>query len=446
MTAPDLTPLRGAVAGDVVGPADAGYGLRRRTFVATGSPAAVVRCRTPQDVAAAVGFAREHALPLAVRSGGHGTTGFGTCDGGLVVDLSPMNSVDVVDPERRLVRVDAGATWARVAAALAPRGLGLTSGDTGDVGVGGLLLGGGVGWLARKYGLALDSVVAAEVVGADGQLRRADATEHPELFWALRGGGGNVGVVTSFELVAQPVTDVVFGTVRYPVAELARVLDGWRTTMRGAPDELTTSVTAVPAMDLLVVTVCHASADIAAAEDAVRPLLDLDHVLGKDLAVRPYAGVLEDVGGPGAMPPDMRATIRSGFAPTVTDELVDALAGGVERLGSLAVDVRSLGGAVNRVPRDATAFAHRDSEALVTTVVMGPPPVQQAAVPELDRLWRELAPHVDGAYVNFLSTATADDVAAVYPQDTYRRLAAVKATYDPENVFARNHNVPPKAS
>ena len=190
-------------------------------MLASGSPAYVLRPKSVGDVQAAVRFAAGAGLALSVRGGGHGFPGFGTNDGGVVIDLSKLATVEIIDDERHLVRIGGGATWGQVAAALAPHGLAISSGDTRSVGVGGLTLTGGIGWKVRKYGLALDNVVAAEVVTADGEVVRASAEENPELFWAIRGGGGNFGIVTAFEFAAHPTTDVFFGKIAFPAAEAA---------------------------------------------------------------------------------------------------------------------------------------------------------------------------------------------------------------------------------
>ncbi|BCJ28114.1 FAD-binding oxidoreductase [Actinocatenispora sera] len=259
--------------GEIVGPGDPAYEEVRRTFVHRGRPALIVRCRSAADVAAALDHARTHGLAVAVRGGGHHAAGFGTNDGGLVVDLSGLDAVELLDRDRRLVRIGGGATWGPVSKALAGYGLALSSGDTADVGVGGLLLGGGIGWLVRRYGLAVDAVVAAEVVTADGSIVRASATERPDLFWALRGGGGNFGVVTAFELVAQPVTDVVFGAVQHAAADAGAVLRQWSRHAADAPEELTTAVNLLPGGGPVTVQACHAGGDLAAARSALRPLL-----------------------------------------------------------------------------------------------------------------------------------------------------------------------------
>src|SRR6185437_1054012 len=234
-----LETLRRDFGGDIIEPGGAEYESASRTVVASGSPAHVLRPQSAGDVQAGVRFAARAGLLLSVRGGGHGFPGFGTNDGGVVIDLSRLANVEIIDKERHLVRIGGGATWGQVAAILASHGLAISSGDTKSVGVGGLSLTGGIGWKVRKYGLALDNVVAAEVVTANAEVMHASAEENPELFWALRGGGGNLGIVTAFEFAAHPTTDVFYGTITFPAAEAATVLQGWANYLRTAPEELT---------------------------------------------------------------------------------------------------------------------------------------------------------------------------------------------------------------
>jgi FAD/FMN-containing dehydrogenase len=433
--------------GDVVEPGHAAYDEASRVVLATGSPDLVLRPRTVEDVQAAVGYAAADGHSVAVRGGGHSFSGFGTADGGVVIDLGELADVELVDAERHVVRVGGGATWGRVADALAPYGLAISSGDTRSVGVGGLTLSGGIGWKARKHGLALDQVVAAEVVTADGALLRTSAEERPELFWALRGGGGNLGVVTAFEFAAHPTTEVFFGLISFPASQAAAVLGGWAEYFRSAPEELTSNVVlANPftggAEAPLEIRVAYDGEDPDAAAAALDPIRRLGTVLADDVRPMPYAEVMEEGLIP---PPGIRFLVRSGFVddesvPEVLRILTDVAA--AER--SPVINLRTVGGAVSRVAADATAYAHRRAALMLATSLIGPQPVVEAARPALAGIWAELAPHMNGAYANFLTTATAEDVAAVYPDDTYHRLAAVKQEYDPANLFARNHNVPPR--
>src|SRR4051794_18388218 len=232
----------GDFGGDIIRPEAPEYESARRTLLASGSPAYVFRPRSVVDVQAAVRFAAGSGLPLAVRGGGHSFSGFGTNDGGVVIDLVLLAEVAVLDRDRGIVRIGGGATWGLVAEALAPLGLAISSGDTKSVGVGGLTLSGGIGWKVRKYGLALDQLAATQVVTATGEVVHASAEQHADLFWGLRGGGGNFGIVTAFEFQAHPTTDVYFGRLAFPATEAGSVLQGWAEHLRCAPEDLTSVV------------------------------------------------------------------------------------------------------------------------------------------------------------------------------------------------------------
>jgi hypothetical protein len=433
--------------GDVIAPDDAAEGTAGRTVLASGTPAYVLRPTSVADVQAAVRFAVGAGLDLSVRGGGHSFAGFGTNDGGVVIDLGRIDGVEVTDRDRGAVRIGGGATWGRVADTLAPHGLALSSGDTRSVGVGGLTLSGGIGWKVRRHGLTLDSLDAAQVVTADGEVVRASADEHPDLFWALRGGGGNFGVVTSFEFRAQQTSDVFAGTLSFPAAEAAVVLQGWAAYLGTAPDELTSNVVfANPFLGgpqaPVEVLVVYDGDDPHLAAEALDPIRRLGTVVADDVALRPYHEVLEEGLVP---PPGLEFSVRSGFVETASvPDVIGILTevGAAER--SPIIALRSLGGAASRVPREETAYAHRSAALMLATTVIGPAPAVEAARPALDGVWARLAPHVSGAYANFLTGASDADVAAVYPVATYRRLVQVKQDYDPGNVFAANHNVRPR--
>ena len=344
------------------------------------------------------------------------------------------------------MRIGGGATWGQVAAALTPHGLAISSGDTKSVGVGGLTLTGGIGWKVRKYGLALDNVAGAEVVTAGGEVVRANAEENPELFWAIRGGGGNFGIVTAFDFAAHPTTDVFYGKIAFAASEAATVIQGWADYLRTAPEELTSTVNFANPFGggpeaPVEIYVAFDGDDPELAARAIDPIRRLGAVIDDDIALQPYADTLADGTPP---PPGLLFALRSAFVdkesvPEVLRILAEVRAS--ERSPFIAV--RSVGGAVSRVPDDSTAYAHRHAELMFVTTSAGPKPVVEAARPALEAIWEKLAPHVNGAYANFLSSATEEDVAAVYPTEVYNRLAAVKRQYDPGNLFARNHNVRP---
>ena len=442
-----LETLRRDFGGDIIEPGGAAYESARRSVFASGSPAYVLRPRSVGDVQAGVRFASSAGLLLSVRGGGHGFAGFGTNDGGVVIDLGNLANVEIIDKERHLVRIGGGASWGQVAVSLAPHALAISSGDTKSVGVGGLTLAGGIGWKVRKYGLAMDNVVAAEVVTANAEVVQASAEANPELFWAIRGGGGNFGIVTAFEFVAHQTTDVFFGKIAFPASEAVAVLQGWADYLRAAPEELTSVV------DLanpfaggpeapVEISVAFDGDDPRLAAQAIDPIRQLGTMIGDDIALQPYADTLVD----GAAPPSgIQVVPRSTFVDKESvPEVLQILAEVRASEQSPFIAVRSVGGAVSRVPDDATAYAHRQAELMVVTMTAGPKPAVEAARPVLEAIWGRLAPHVNGAYANFLACATEEYVAAIYPTQTRRRLAAVKRRYDRGNLFARNHNVRPQ--
>ncbi len=439
--------LRRNFGGDIIEPGGAEYESASRSVLASASPAYVLRPNSVGDVQAGVRFAASAGLLLSVRGGGHSFPGFGTNDDGVVIDLSKLANVGIIDKKRHLVRIGGGATWGQVAVALAPHGLAISSGDTKSVGVGGLTLTGGIGWKVRKYGLALDNVVAAEVVTANAEVVHASAEQNPELFWAIRGGGGNFGIVTAFEFVAHPTTDVFHGKIAFPASEAATVLQGWANYLRSAPEDLTcianlaNPVAGGPEAPVEI-HVAFDGDDPQLAATAIDPIRRLGTVLDDDVALKPYADTLADGATP---PPAIQFMTRSAFVDT--ESVPDVLqilteVGASQRSPFIAV--RSVGGAVSRVPADATAYAHRQAELMFLTLTAGPKPAVDAARPALEAIWGRLAPHVNGAYANFLASATEEDVTAIYPTQTYQRLAAVKRQYDPGNLFARNHNIRPQ--
>ncbi|MGH3373396.1 MAG: FAD-binding oxidoreductase, partial [Actinoallomurus sp.] len=352
--------------GEVLAPGVDGYAEAAATVFAAGTPDLVVRPDDAAGVAAAVRYATAAGLAVTVRSGGHSMAGLSTHADGMVIDLRNLCGVEVLDLDSRRVRIGAGATWGTVAATLAPYGLGLTAGDTREVGVGGLTLGGGIGWLVRRHGLAIDSLAAADLVTADGELIRADAEQHGDLFWALRGGGGNFGVVTSFEFTAQPVTTVHFGMIGYRPTGLPEFVAAWRDLAQAGDENLTTALNLLPsapgrpAGPTAMLQCCYAGPDGDAAAAALRPFRALAPVTDDTVRALPYAEVL--VASP-VLPPGARMEIRNALVPALDDAMVGAIAN--LHADGASIELRGLGGAVARVAPDATAYAHRDAEALV---------------------------------------------------------------------------------
>ncbi|MBW8804621.1 MAG: FAD-binding oxidoreductase [Catenulisporales bacterium] len=441
-----LETLTRTFQGDIIEPGTPGYETASATVFATGTPDVVLRPANVADVQAAVRFAAAAGLPPAVRGGGHSFAGFGTAARGVVIDLAGLARVELVDSAYRLVRIGGGATWGQVAAALAPHRLAISSGDTRGVGVGGLTLSGGIGWKVRKHGLALDALLGAEVVIASGEAVYASQDENRDLFWALRGGGGNVGIVTAFDFAAHPTTDIFHGRIAFPATELEPVLQGWAEYLRTAPTDLTSIITfanpfAGGPNAPVEVFVAVDDDDHDRANAVLDPVRGLGTVIADDVTLKPYPDVLVDAPAP---PPGIGIFTRSAFAerasvPTVLGILAEV--GATDT--SPVIAVRSVGGAVSQVPDDATAYAHRQAELMFLTTSIGPAPVLEATRPAIDAVWARLAPHSSGAYANFQSGTTDADVAAVYPEETRKRLAAVKRQYDPENLFMGNHNVKP---
>lgn len=439
----DINILKQNFSGEIILPSDSAYEKARATFIHKGTPAVVVRPCTSKDVAAAIQYAKNNALMLSVRSGGHNGAGLGTNNGGLVIDMSLMNKIEIVNKDQRLVRIETGAVWGNVAKTLQGHGLALTSGDSTSVGVGGLALGGGVGWMVRKYGLTIDSMKAAEIVTADGKILRISANEHSDLFWAIRGGGGNFGVVTYFEFTAYPVGKVFSGMIIYTLENLPGLLKGWRDYMRVATEDLTVMVLLMPAMmgnpPSAIAWCCYAGDDEAAAAKVIDPLLKIGTVVQNNVVKKNYVDVLEE-----PHPPEgVKIIVNNGFTQNFSDEIIQTVAKHYGKDNSPALQIRSLGGAMKRVPSDATAFHHRNSEVLFVSATFLPMNTSKEDIDKAMIPWNSIAPFTSGAYVNFFSTATADDVSKIYPKSTYERLAKIKKQYDPQNIFNQNYNIMP---
>jgi len=447
--------------GDVIASDDHDYDDARAVWNGTVDrrPRLIARCRGTADVAAAVRFARDSDLGIAVRGGGHNVAGTAVCDDGIVIDLSAMRAVSV-DPVRRRSHVQGGALWGDVDHETQAHGLATTGGIVSHTGVGGLSLGGGIGWLMRKHGLTVDNLEGAEVVTAEGNIIRASAEEHPELFWALRGGGGNFGVVTSFRYGLHPVGPTVMaGPVFWSAEDTTEVLRFYREFVADAPDELGNIVRLGTIPPLAVVSEeLHFRPAIAVASCYAGPVEDGERALG---ALRRFGRPLVDLVGP-----TRYVDHQSGIDDTVphgwhyywkatnltglSDAVIDTVAEHAYRATSpwSYAAMFHLGGAVARVPHDATAYQGRDAEHnIIIDAVWLPGEDETVGSPET--AWaREflgaLQPHRAGVYVNFLdSDDDASRVREAYGGETYRRLAEVKARYDPENVFRNNKNIVP---
>ena len=456
MKASDVEGFRARLRGELVLPGDAGYDAARRVYNAMidRRPALVARCADAADVIACVGFAREQGLLLAVRGGGHNGPGLGVCDDGLVIDLSRLRGIRV-DPRDRTVRVEGGCLWGDVDHATHPFGLAVPSGFISTTGVGGLTLGGGIGYLSRRYGLTIDSLLSADVVLADGRLVTASAEENPDLFWALRGGGGNFGVVTSFLFRAHPVSTVYGGPIFWPMSKAAEVLRFWRDFIQAAPAELNgwfgfVTVPPVPMFPAehhlekaCVVTWCY-TGDLAKAEEVFRP-------------IRGFLEPLMDFAGPlpfpalqglfdALYPAGLQWYWKADFFSSIPDKAVELHVKYAERLPTphSTMHLYPIDGAAGRVGRGDTAFDFRDARFAEVVVGVDPDPANNPKLVEWARdYWLALHPFsAGGGYVNMMMDEGEDNVRAAY-RDSYARLAAVKRAYDPENLFRVNQNIKP---
>ncbi len=451
--------LREAVQGEIVTPEDDGYAEARRIWNGAHDgrrPALVVRCKGPADVIGAVGFARSNDLTIAVRGGGHSVAGFSTSDGGIVIDLSQLNGVRV-DPAGRRATVGGGAVWADVDHETQAHGLATTGGLVSSTGVAGFTLGGGIGWTMRKFGLACDNLVGADVVTADGRLVHASETENADLLWGLRGGGGNFGIVTQFELELHPLGPIVYaGPIFYSAdadRDLLRVFRDWAAT---APDEITALVNLTTAPPLPVIPeqwhgkkvaafIATSSGSIEAGDGLVRAFREVAEPVADLLGPMPYQ-VIQTL-----IDPLWEKGIHSYFKATnlarLDDELIDRLAEiHVASPGpQCEIHVHQMGGAVARVADGATAFAERSMPFVLNAVTGWRDADAGASHTEWARTVIAAAADASTgrAYVNFLGDR--DAARTSYGDETYARLVALKNHYDPTNVFRLNQNIKPQA-
>ena len=449
----DVAGFAACLVGTVIRPDDQAYDTARlvhnRAF--DRRPSLIVKAASAADVARTVVFARDAGLELAIRGGSHSVAGFGTSEGGIVLDLSGMKGLHI-DPERRLAWAQAGLTAGEYTVAAGAHGLATPFGDTGSVGLSGLTLGGGIGWLVRKYGLAIDALVSVEIVTAEGRVITASEQENPDLFWAVRGGGGNFGVVTRFQFRLYPV-GMIFGGALFmpPTREVLRSLGP---IAASAPEALTTIsilMAAPPAPfipaelhgkpTLAIMFVFDGDAE--AGQAALEPFRQVATPMAELVMPMPYPGIyemLKDAENPGP------AAHRSLFLDTLDDAAIDAIIehSATEASPSTMTQIRILGGAMAAVPAGATAFAHRDAGVMV--VIMTPyedvaeGPTHQAFT---QSFYETLTPRATGVYANFLEEEGEARIHEAYPELTYRRLAQVKRDYDPTNLFHLNQNIRP---
>jgi FAD/FMN-containing dehydrogenase len=446
--------LRAAIRGRVVAPDDADYDKARTLFMGSFDlrPAAIARPIDAADVARVISFARASDLPFSVRSGGHSGAAHSSNDGGIVLDLHDMKAIDV-DVAGRTAWAQTGLTAAEYSTAVGAHGLATGFGDTGSVGIGGITLAGGIGYLTRKHGLTIDSVIAAEIVTANGEVLEVDDASHPDLFWAIRGGGGNFGVVTRFKYRLQHVPQIVGGLLLLPAT--VDTIVGAIAAAEAAPEELSAIVNVmtappmpfVPAAQhgqlVLMILLCYAG-DAEAGTRAVAPLRAL---------APPIADLVKPMSYPDIYPPEdgsyhPKAVARTMFMKRVDRRVAETILDYLQRSDAAmrVTQLRVLGGAMARVPDDATAFAHRRSPMLANVAAFYDGPDKAAREAWVTGLAAALNQGDEGAYSAFLGDEGEGRVRAAYPTNTWDRLASVKAKYDPTNLFRRNQNVPPAAA
>lgn len=416
-----------------VEPGDAGYRQVRSTYMRRGAPGIVLQPSDEGQVRQGLAFAQRHpGVQLGVRSGGHGFSGRSTNDGGIVIDLQLLDSIEVVDEERRQVRIGAGARWMDVADALDPYGWALTSGDYGGVGVGGLATAGGIGLLARRHGLTIDHVVGVEMALADGEVVHVDADHDPDLFWAVRGAGSALGIATTFDMVADPVGDVTLAQFVFDAEDTAGLLTRFGEAIEAAPRTLTANLTAGGrvggAEHLAHVMAMVDSADRGEIVSTLQPLVDIAPLLSKQVQLQRYrdAMVASPVTHYGQGEPVSRSILVEHLSPELSQDAAELLETGA--VGVLSV--RSAGGAVGDVPVDATAYAGRNANFAVA--VLGWNDVV------LDAAWGPVERHAVGSYFSFESQLGARRLELAFPPPTLDRLRAVKRRVDPRNVFRDN--------
>jgi FAD/FMN-containing dehydrogenase len=439
--------LQADLQGQLIRPGDAEYDEARALWngMIDKRPAAIARCVTTADVVAAVTFARDQGLPLAVRGGGHNAAGSALVENGLVIDLTAMRQVRV-DPAARTARAQGGATWGDLDHATAEHGLATTGGLVSTTGVGGLTLGGGLGWLMRSYGMACDNLRSVEIVTADGRVRTASAGEHADLFWAVRGGGGNFGVVTAFEYELHPVSTVLGGMLVHPAARAKEALHFMRDFTRDAPDELTvfTSLMASPeGMPILAFLVCY-NGPIEDGERVLAPLRAFGPPVADMVAPMPYVALqsMLDEG----FPKGLQVYWRSDFLKHLDDDVIDMLVEHHARLTSplSALLLEQFGGAVRRVSKDATAFVQRDADFNLAIISRWADPAEgEEHIAWARNVHRAITPYASGTYVNYLGQEGDDRIRAAYGDAVFDRLVAVKNAYDPTNLFRSNQNIRP---
>jgi FAD/FMN-containing dehydrogenase len=440
------------VRGQLIRPQDDGYDEACTVFYGgfDRRPGLIVRVEDAADVSRVVALARERGLELAVRSGGHSVAGHSVSDGGIVLDLSKMKSLEI-DVEGRTAWAQTGLTAGEYTAAAGAHGLATGFGDTGSVGIGGITLGGGVGYMVRKHGLTIDDLISAEIVTADGKLLRVDAETHPDLFWAIRGGGGNFGVATRFQYRLHEVDTIVGGMMILPATP--EVISSFVAQADAAPEELSSiaNVMVAPPMPFLppeahgqlviMALLCYAG-EVDEGQRVVTPFRTLAEPIVDMVKPMPYSEIYppeeEDYHPIGSVRTMFIETIDRSVAETIVEYLQTSSA------QMAAAQIRALGGAMARVPAEATAFAHRSSRIMVNVAALYERPDQAAVYePWVSDFAAALRQGDDGAYVGFLGDEGEGRIREAYPGPTWQRLAEIKGRYDPTNLFRLNQNIRP---
>ena len=418
-------------------PGDFAYENVRATYMRGGAPGIVLQPDSTAQVADAIAFAGRHPdAALSLRSGGHGISGRSTNDGGIVIDLQNLNAIEVLDVERRLVRIGPGARWAEVAAALGEHGWAISSGDSGGVGVGGLATAGGIGFLAREHGLTIDHLRAAELVLADGSIVRTDAETRPDLFWAVRGAGSNIGIVTAFEFEAAEVGELGWAQLVFQVDDTAAFLEGFGGIVEAAPRDLTAFLTMGGRRGngprVAQISAMVDSDDPETIIDRLQPFAELAPLAQQSVQVTTYPRVLANADlGPHSGTGEPHS--RSALVTHLTPEIATAAERMLDAGDSYFFQVRSVGGSIADVAVDETAYAHRAANFSIVAIGVN--------AARLDVSWRAVAAHAQGSYLSFDSSLRPERIGEAFPPQTLERLRAIKAEIDPEGVFVDNFSV-----
>lgn len=450
--------LASQLHGELIRPSDPEYEQARHIWngMIDKHPALIARCADTQDVVACVRYAREHDLLVAVRGGGHNVAGNATCDGGLVIDLSHMKRI-AIDPQARTAHAQPGLTWGEFDAATQAHGLALTGGIQSTTGIAGFTLGGGFGYLARKHGLTCDNLLSARVVTADGPVLTASKDENADLFWGLRGGGGNFGIVTEFEFQLYPLGAIYGGMLVYPIERAREVMHLYGDWSKNEPDELFTILAfvnappnpAIPAelhgKPILGLIACY-SGDPAQGERIIAPFRK-QHPPAADLVtIKPYTTMqtMLDAANPSRRLNYWKAEFITGFSDAAIETIIQYNARRASPFSKILIP--HMGGAMARVPHDETAYVHRAAPYLININAMWTSPSEnEQHIAWAREFWTAMQPYsAGGVYVNFLSDEGEDRVKAAYDRPTYDRLVALKNNYDPENFFRLNQNIKPK--